>query len=140
MKHCPNPSCGGREKFGIISEFTDEATVCSDCGGVLVDGPAPDAHDGLPEPEPDLQLVPVLSVTSESDLLIIESLLADAGIPYLARGQQIQDLFGIGRLVGVNPITEPVEFLVAAGDHDAARSVLADFLQPSGEEDQGSVP
>jgi len=105
-----------------------------------VDGPAPDAHDGLPEPEPDLQLVPVLSVTSETDLLIIESLLTDAGIPYLARGEQIQDLFGIGRLVGVNPITEPVELLVSEPDLETARGILSDFLQPSGEEDQGSVP
>ena len=60
--------------------------------------------------------------------VIVESLLADAGIRYLARGEQIQDLFGLGRLVGVNPITGPVEFAVAADDAQDARAVLADFL------------
>ena len=70
----------------------------------------------------------MLHKSFKADVVIVESLLADAGIRYLARGEQIQDLFGIGRLVGVNPITGPVEFTVAADDAQDARAVLADFL------------
>ena len=129
MKYCPNPSCGGLEKFKTISEFNDTAMVCSDCGADLVSGPAPDT---LPRdkstPDPNLELVPILQTTREADLVIIESLLAEAEIPYLARGQQIQDLFGWGRLVGINPITGPVEFLVSAEDYADAQEVLGDWL------------
>ena len=129
MKFCPNPNCGGLEKFQIISEFNDSAKFCADCGAALAAGPAPDTlPDDKPAPDPNLELVPVLTASQEADIVIIESLLAEAEIPYLARGERIQDLFGIGRLVGVNPITEPVEFTVAAADAAAARAVLADFL------------
>ena len=137
MKHCPNPECGGRKKFGLISEFNDTATVCSDCGGELAAGEAPDRlpYDG-PPPEPDMKLVPVLRVVHEMDVALAESLLGDAQIGYLARGKQIQDLFGMGRLVTVNPVTEPVEFLVAEKDAATAREILADFLNAeAGESD-----
>lgn len=129
MKYCPNPDCAGLEKFGIISEFNDTSSECADCGAALASGAAPDTLPGAkPEPDPNLKLIPVIAVTSESDIILIESLLAEANIPYLARGEQIQDLFGIGRLVGINPITEPVEFLVAEDNAADAREVLADFL------------
>lgn len=129
MKHCPNPDCTGLKKFGFISEFNDTATACGDCGGELVAGSAPSEQSAdQQDPDPDMVLVPVLMATEEADLVIIESLLTEAGIPYLGRGEQIQDLFGWGRLVGVNPITGPVQFLVAADDADDAREVLADFL------------
>ncbi len=129
MKHCPNPQCLGLERFGIISEFNDSSTVCADCDAPLVSGPAPDTlPEDKPKPIPELKLIPVASVRNESDVLFIESLLSDAEIPYLARGEKIQDLFGMGRLVGINPITEPVEFLVAEENAEDARLVLAGFL------------
>jgi len=129
MKYCPNPECGGLQKFQTISEFNDTAILCADCGATLASGAAPDTLPGSkPAPDPDLKLVPVLTASQEADIVIIESLLAEAGIPYLARGEKIQDLFGIGRVVEVNPITGPVEFTVAAADVEAARQVLADFL------------
>ncbi len=129
MKYCPNPECGGLQKFQTISEFNDTATVCADCGATLASGAAPDTLPGAkPAPEPNLELVPVLTASQEADIVIIESLLVGAEIPYLARGERIQDLFGLGRVVVVNPITGPVEFTVAASDVEAARQVLADFL------------
>lgn len=127
MKHCPNPECPGIEKFGIVSEFNDTATECSDCGGPLAAGPAPEPpSEG--DPDPDMKLVMVLAAGNEADTMIIESLLQDAGIRYLARGEQIQDLFGMGRLTPVNPVSGPVEFLVAEEDAAAAREILVDFL------------
>jgi hypothetical protein len=129
MKYCPNPDCSGLQESQVISEFNDTAKVCADCGAPLVTGPAPDTlPSARPDPEPDLVLVPVLTATREADIVMIESLLGDAGIRYLARGERIQDLFGLGRLVGINPITGPVEFTVAAADEEDARRILADFL------------
>jgi hypothetical protein len=130
MKHCPNPACGGIEKFNAVSEFNDTATVCSDCRTALVDGPAPRPEDlgGRPEPEPDLELVPIIVARDEAQLILIESVLGQAKIRYLAKGEQIQDLFGFGRLVAVNPITGPVEIYVAADDAAEARRILAETL------------
>jgi hypothetical protein len=130
MKHCPNPACGGIEKFNSVSEFNDTATVCSDCRTALVDGPAPRPEDlgGRSEPEPDLELVPIIVARDEAQLILIESVLGQAKIRYLAKGEQIQDLFGFGRLVAVNPITGPVEIYVAADDAADARRILAETL------------
>ena len=127
MKYCPNPDCAGLEKFRIISEYEDTATACADCGAVLSAGPAPDpaALDGRSAPEPNLELVTLTAVRDERQLVLLESELEAGGIPYLAKGKHIQDLFGFGRLVRVNPITGPVEIVVRADDLAAARAILA---------------
>ena len=130
MKHCPNPECGGIEKFNIISEFNDTADICSDCQTPLVDGPAPRPNElgGRPKPDPDIELVPILVEREETKLILIEARLEEAGIAYMAKGEQIQDLFGFGRLTVVNPITGPVEIYVTSTDVDAAREALAEIL------------
>lgn len=38
MKHCPNPSCPFALKHRRAAEYQAHATVCSDCGGALVEG------------------------------------------------------------------------------------------------------
>jgi hypothetical protein len=137
MKHCPNSECPGLDNFKTVSEFNDTALSCSDCGGALVVGPAPSLEEmrnkSRPEPEPDLELVPVFIVKDEAELLLVESVLHQASIPYLAKGEQIQDLFGFGRLTAVNPITGPVEIYVAMDKSEDARNILAETL----EEDSG---
>ncbi|MCP4571390.1 MAG: DUF2007 domain-containing protein [bacterium] len=129
MKHCPNPECRGLKKFRIISEYEDAVEVCADCGADLVPGPAPQVPDKdplAPSPDPDLELATLVVTRNESELLVLQSLLEAAGIPYLCRGEQIQDLFGFGRLVAVNPITGPVEVQVPATDLPAAQRILAE--------------
>lgn len=148
MKHCPNPECRGLKKFGFASEYEDIVEVCAECGVALLPGPAPlkqdkdlaaepgwdpalkgngtGARDGAEAPDPDLELVVLHITRSEPELLVLQSLLEAADIPYLCRGEQIQDLFGFGRLVAVNPITGPVEVLVAANDLETAQGILAD--------------
>lgn len=131
MKYCPNPECGGIEKFKIISEFNDSAETCSDCGTVLADGPAPRPEElgDRPEPDPDIELVPVLVARDEAQLILIEDALEMAGIPYMAKGEQIQDLFGFGRMVAFNPITGPVEIYVTSTDAEDARKAVAAILE-----------
>jgi hypothetical protein len=136
MKHCPNPKCEGREKFKTISEFEDSAQTCSDCGTSLIDGAAPELEPYFGSemdreqnrvPDPNLKLVPIFTTGDESILAIAESLLISAEIPFLIKGDKIQDLFGIGRLVAVNPITGPVDLFVAEDDAATAGEILQDL-------------
>jgi hypothetical protein len=130
MKHCPNPECGGIAKFKIVSEFNDTAAICSDCQTPLVDGPAPRPEDlpDRPAPDPDMELVPILQVREETKLILVESVLEEAKIPYMAKGEQIQDLFGFGRLTIVNPITGPVVIYVSSDNAEMARQLVAEVL------------
>ena len=48
----------------------------------------------------DLDLVTVLATNDLGLIDIAEGLLDGAGIPYLAKGAGVQDLFGLGRLTG----------------------------------------
>lgn len=130
MKYCPNPDCAGLAKFGIVSEFNDTSDICSDCETPLADGPAPAPEDlaGRVAPEPEMELVHLVSIAKEAELVLVESLLEEAGIPYLAKGEHIQDLFGMGRITVVNPIVGRVQVEVRSDDLQAAREILADFV------------
>lgn len=78
----------------------------------------------------DLDLRTVLETSDQTAISLAEGLLENAGIHYLARGEGIQDLFGLGRLVPVNPITGPITLQVTAEDYEAARQLLADNMAP----------
>lgn len=139
MKHCPDPGCPGIEKFNTVSEFNDTALACSDCGGRLVVGPAPDLADreARPEevPDPEMELVPVFITQGEAELLLAESVLIQHGISYLAKGEQIQDLFGMGRMTAVSPVTGPVEIHVAVDQANTAREILAATIEDGSEQE-----
>ena len=75
----------------------------------------------------DLDLRTVLQPNDLATITLVEGILEGAEIPYLAKGEQIQDLFGFGRLVPVNPVTGPVEIQVRAEDEKLAVELLAEF-------------
>ena len=75
----------------------------------------------------DLDLRTVLETSDLGRISLAEGILEGAEIPYLARGEGIQDLFGFGRLVPVNPITGPVAIQVTAEDEARARDLLAEL-------------
>jgi hypothetical protein len=131
MKHCPNSECHGLAKFRIVSEFNDTSTICADCETPLVHGPAPRPEDlpDRPAPEPDMELVPILQVREETKLVLIESVLEEAKIPYMAKGEQIHDLFGYGRVSVVNPITGPVVIFVSSDNAEKARELVAEVME-----------
>ena len=58
----------------------------------------------------------------------MEEALEMAEIPYLAKGEGIQDLFGFGRLTVVNPVSGPVEIFVMEPKAEQARQVVREFL------------
>jgi len=75
--------------------------------------------------------VTVLETGDAVLLAIAKATLDSAGIAFVAKGEGIQDLFGVGRIPGgVNFITGPVQLQVAI-DHAAdARRFLRDLTQP----------
>lgn len=79
----------------------------------------------------DLDLRPVLETSDLVAINLAEGILESAEIPYLARGEQIQDLFGLGRLVPVNPISGPVVIMVRADDESEARLLLEELSNGS---------
>jgi hypothetical protein len=143
MKHCPNPECPGLAKFNIVSEYEDVALNCSDCGTPLKAGAAPTVEqlveDNRPKaPDPDMKLALAGSLVREPEIVMAESILEEAGIPFFTQGETIQDLFGVGRLVMVNPLIKPVRFFVPEDLLEEAQEILAAIQAPGDEESSES--
>ncbi len=98
------PECGRQYREGV--------TRCHDCDVALMD---------LAPTEPDLALVNVYQSGNPALLPIVESLLRDAGIEFMTKGESVQALQGA---IG-NPFVVPVEFWVRSNDEAQARAVLA---------------
>lgn len=89
-------------------------------------------HDA---PPPDL--VTVFSARDATVLPVVEGLLREAGIPFWAKREGLQDLFSWGRVgAGYSFIVGPVEILVHPAD-EAMASELLDGLELAIE---GSLP
>ncbi|MGE5245144.1 MAG: putative signal transducing protein [Betaproteobacteria bacterium] len=74
--------------------------------------------------------VTVLETGDQALLAVAKSLLEDAGIAYFAKGEGMQDLFGLGRFgTGFSPVVGPVELQVAADDAAEARARLMDLMR-----------
>jgi hypothetical protein len=94
------PECGGEYREGFVE--------CADCGVPLV--------ERLPEPEeiPDEKLVALLRTGDPNELAFAEAVLTEADIPFVKKGEGVQDLFALGRVgLGFNPITGPIVLLVS---------------------------
>jgi len=74
--------------------------------------------------KPDSELVVVLRTADEGLTILAKSILDAEEIPYVLKGQAVQDIFGVGRLGGANYVTGPVVFLVHKDDAENARAAL----------------
>jgi hypothetical protein len=75
--------------------------------------------------------VTVLETSDPALLAVAKSLLEEAGILYFAKGEGLQDLFGVGRFgTGFSPIVGPVELQVAPSDAAEASAVLMELTRP----------
>lgn len=106
------PECG--------SEYREGFFECADCKVPLT------AEPPAEEPHPDLDLVTVMTEEDPARLALAESLLMDGEIPYFKKGDQIQDLFGMGRLA-FNPLVGPVLLQVPQEYAEEARALLDDL-------------
>lgn len=73
-------------------------------------------------------LVTVFESSDIALLALAKAALAQAGIPYVAQAEELQDLFGLGRIgTGFNLITGAPRIRVSAEDAARALEVLAEI-------------
>jgi Putative prokaryotic signal transducing protein len=109
------PECRG--------EYREGFSECADCGGVALVESLPEPME--PEPFPEGKLVTVLESGDPTELAFAEAVLGEADIPFVKRGEGLQELFALGRLgLGFNPITGPILLQVPEEHADAAARLL----------------
>ena len=73
-------------------------------------------------------LITVFESGNKGVVAFVKSILDSAEIPYLAKGENIQNLFGLGVIgTGFNPISGPVQIQVSREDESVARELLAEI-------------
>ena len=73
-------------------------------------------------------LVTVLETSNPALVALAKSLLDSEGIEFAAKGEGVQDLFGMGRFPGgANLVTGPVAFQVDPADAVKAKALLSDL-------------
>ena len=87
--------------------------------------------------EPEyVELVTVLTSGDPAILAVARSMLEDAGIECLVKGEGLEDLFAAGRLgFGFNPAVGPIEIQVVKDDEQEAMEALREFLEDMEERD-----
>src|SRR2546428_12181014 len=104
----PDPPIGECSRCGRSIARSHLHDECSQCGEPF----PPEILRVLGAQTPEVTLEPVLRTADAGLIPLAKSLLEGEGIEYLVRGENLQDLFGAGRLGGYNYITGPAEFLV----------------------------
>ena len=114
------PQCGEEYRSGF--------DLCADCGVPLVtEKPKPK----LKEDHHNIELSTVLETSNVGLIAVAKSLLEAAKIPFIVQGEEIQDLFGAGRLGNINILTGSVKLQVDAQDKDEAVAILEDLMDDS---------
>ena len=126
------PKCKG--------EYVEGIEICPVCDEKLVDELVEDQSE-LDEKYGKEPFVVVLSTGDRGLVAVIKSLLEDAGIRYMVRGEELQDLFGGGSLgFGFNPIIGPIEILVSESDaEDVIKLIEQTDIEYLEEEDENNI-
>jgi len=107
------PKCG--------DEYREEYTECAECKVPLV-AELPEKTERKP-----ITLVPVVRTSDAALIPLIKSILDDARINFHIKGEGIQDIFALGRVGGINPLTGPAEISVAKSNVSTTKKLLADI-------------
>ena len=108
------PECG--------LEYQEAVSLCSECGVALEVDPPPAPAEPTAE---WIDLETVLETGDVTLLLVARSLLEAEGVPCFARGEQLQEFLGWGRLPsGVNLVAGPVQLQVPRERSHEARQLL----------------
>ena len=112
------------------TEYREGFFECADCRVALV-AVCP------PEPTVEFQeLVTVLQNPSPALLAVAKSVLENADIPYLDKGEMAQDLIGFGRMLGgFNPFIGGVQLQVPAPYVAEAQALLTDLMEDEMDEE-----
>ncbi len=77
-------------------------------------------------------LVSVYKTGNQAIIAVVKSILDEAGIKYMAMGDNLQNLFGLGSIgTGYNILTGPVDFRVMPEDEEYAKELLKDIDEES---------
>ena len=113
------PSCG--------TEYRSGFDMCTDCHVPLI--PAMDWGNDEKRDEGG-KLVCVLQTGDQTQIAVARSLLGGAGIRFLVKNENVQDLFGLGRVgTGFNPLTGPIEIWVSEASEFTAREILKSLIE-----------
>lgn len=116
----PGPPMGRCVKCGRYIWPNRLREACGQCAE-----PFPQAIlQALGDGDPQIALVRVLQTADAGLMGFAKSLLDSEGIANSSRGDNLQDLFGVGRFGGHNYITGPAELWVRADDEERARALL----------------
>jgi hypothetical protein len=114
------PQCGAEYRPGF--------TECADCHLALVVPPPQPMGSPRATPEQHLDLVTVFATGNPALIAIAQSVLRAADINFATRGEDVQEIMGLGRFpFGANLIAGPVELQVRLEDADDARALLVDI-------------
>ncbi len=102
-------------------EFIQGILTCPDCK-VSLCNQLPGESIETYEPE-YVELLTVLETADIGIIMVAKSLLEEAGIRYLAKGEGLQHLFG----AGFNTLTGPVQIQVCKDDSATAIELLKDL-------------
>jgi hypothetical protein len=91
------------------TEYIEGITVCADCGAELVASLTPESHES--------ELVAVLETRDLAIVALAKSILDEAGIEYVAKGELPMEQLAVG----------PMEIQVDKNDAEQARNLLADL-------------
>jgi hypothetical protein len=107
-------------------EFIQGILTCPDCK-VSLCNQLPDESIETYEPE-YVELLTVLETADIGIIMVAKSILEEAGIRYLAKGEGLQHLFGAGVFgAGFNTLTGPVQIQVSKDDSATAIELLKDL-------------
>ena len=102
MKHCPNPDCSHRTRYGRVAELRDRLHRCPDCGEPLAPGEAP-----MPEPAAYLERVTVYTAANGVQAHLVRAAIEAEGIDVHVGGEAL--LGAVGELpAAMNQVTVQV--------------------------------
>lgn len=76
-----------------------------------------------------IKFATVFTSSNSADIIVAKSILDSEGIPYFAKNEGLQDLFGLGRTgTGFNLLIGPIKIQVNRNDLSHATKLLSFFL------------
>jgi hypothetical protein len=115
------PKCPSCKKL-----FAPGETICRDCLMELDVFFSPSLSASTAPIKDDV--VTVFESSSIGELAVIKSLLEKAGVNYFARGENVQNLFGVGLVGGFNPLVGAVKIDILKSDLEKATFALHGYL------------
>jgi len=104
------------------SEYRPGFTRCPECNVDLLERPA--RQETSPQLAPDLKVI--FASGDASAIAVAKSLLISEQIQFMVRGEEVQDLFGVGRFpTGSSVVAGPIQLVVRPQDVGDATTLLS---------------